>query len=61
MITQTVKANQNGVFTYGVPRAGWWGFAALSTAEERLVYEGKPKSVEIGAVLWVQFHDWFER
>jgi cobalt/nickel transport protein len=61
MITQTVKADQNGVFTYGVPRAGWWGFAALSTAEERLEYEGKPKSVEIGAVLWVQFHDWFER
>lgn len=58
MITQTVKADSNGVFTYAVPRAGWWGFAALSTADYKLKHEGQDKDVEIGAVIWVQFHNW---
>ncbi len=55
MIAQTVKADANGVFTYGVPFAGWWGFAALSTADERLPRDGEPKDVELGAVLWAEF------
>ena len=54
MITQTIKADINGVFTYATPKAGWWGFAALNTSEEKI----KGKEVEIGAVLWVKFHDW---
>ena len=54
MVTQTIKADANGVFTYAAPRAGWWGFAALTTADEKI----KGKNVEIGAVLWVRFHDW---
>jgi cobalt/nickel transport protein len=54
MVTQTIKADANGVFTYAAPRAGWWGFAALNTADEKI----KGKNVEIGAVLWVRFHDW---
>ena len=54
-VTQVVKADQNGVFTYGVPWAGWWGFAALNTAEEKMNYEGEAKSVELGAVIWVNF------
>ena len=58
MVTQTIKADSNGVFTYGIPRAGWWGFAALNTADEKLKYEGEEKDIEIGAVLWVEFHDW---
>jgi cobalt/nickel transport protein len=57
MITQTIKADQNGVFTYGVPKAGWWGFAALSKADFKLKHNGVDKDVEIGAVIWVQFHD----
>jgi cobalt/nickel transport protein len=55
LVTQVVKADANGVFTYGVPFAGWWGFAALNTAEEKIAHEGTPKDVEIGAVLWVEF------
>ena len=39
-VTQTVRADANGVFAYGVPWAGWWGFAALNTAEEKLPHEG---------------------
>ena len=56
-ITQVIKADADGVFTYGVPFAGWWGFAALSTSAETLQHEGRPKSVELGAVLWVEFAD----
>ncbi len=26
-ITQVVKADANGVFSYAMPRTGWWGFA----------------------------------
>jgi cobalt/nickel transport protein len=51
MVTQTIKADANGVFTYAAPKAGWWGFAALNTSD------GKEKDIELGAVIWVQFHD----
>jgi len=54
MVTQTIKADVNGVFTYAAPKAGWWGFAALNISEEKI----KGKDVEIGAVLWVKFHEW---
>jgi cobalt/nickel transport protein len=54
MVTQTIKADVNGVFTYAAPKAGWWGFAALNTSDEKI----KEKDIEIGAVLWVKFHDW---
>ncbi len=53
-ITQVIKADKNGVFTYAMPRAGWWGFAALSTADFKLKHRGKEYPVEIGAVLWVK-------
>lgn len=58
MITQTIKADQNGVFTYAVPAAGWWGFAALNTADFKLKHESEDKDVELGAVIWVKFHEW---
>lgn len=58
MITQGIKADKNGVFTYGVPKAGWWGFAALNEADYKLKQDGKDKDVELGAVIWVKFHDW---
>ena len=56
-ITQVIKTDVNGVFTYAMPRAGWWTFAALNEDDEKIIHEGKPKSVEIGAVLWVKTHD----
>ncbi|NQT55736.1 MAG: DUF4198 domain-containing protein [Desulfobacteraceae bacterium] len=58
MITQTIKADKNGVFTYAVPKAGWWGFAALNTSDEKMEIKGEKKDVELGAVIWVKFHDW---
>lgn len=58
MITQTVKADQNGVFTYAAPSDGWWGFAALNTADYTLPQDGVDKAVELGAVIWVHFEAW---
>lgn len=56
-VTHMVKTDANGVFTYGIPFAGWWGFAALNTAGETIDFEGQPKEVELGAVLWVEYLD----
>ena len=58
MITQTIKADENGVFTYAAPTDGWWGFAALNTAPETMAHEGEEKAVELGAVIWVHFEEW---
>jgi cobalt/nickel transport protein len=57
MITQTIKADRNGVFTYSAPVSGWWGFAALNGADYKLTHQGEKKDVELGAVIWVFFHD----
>ncbi|MDR2162146.1 MAG: DUF4198 domain-containing protein [Desulfovibrio sp.] len=56
LITQTVRADAGGVFIYTAPRAGWWGFAALNEADNKLPWQGEEKSVELGAVLWVHFY-----
>ena len=56
-ITQVIKADENGVFTYAMPRAGWWGFAALNTADYTMKHNGEEYPVEIGAVLWVKTRD----
>lgn len=50
MITQEVLCDENGVFTFVCPKAGWWGFAALNDAD----YKIKGKDVELGAVLWIE-------
>ena len=52
-ITQVVRTDDNGVFSYAMPRAGWWGFAALNQGEP-MVKDGKKVPVELGAVLWVR-------
>ena len=58
MVTQTVKADANGVFTYAAPRSGWWGFAALTTSDKKMKKGAEDKDVELGAVIWVHFEDW---
>lgn len=58
MVTQTIKADGNGVFTYAAPKAGWWGFAALNEADFTLKADGQEKEVELGAVIWVKFENW---
>lgn len=53
LITQVVKTDEDGVFSYVIPWAGWWGFAALGEGEER-EYQGKRYPVELDAVMWVK-------
>jgi cobalt/nickel transport protein len=53
-ITQVVRTDGNGIFTYAMPRAGWWGFAALTEDDRKISRDGKEYPVEIGAVIWVR-------
>ena len=57
-ITQVIKSDLNGVFSYAMPRAGWWGFSALGEAEEKMKNpDGEEVPVEIGALIWVHALD----
>jgi len=57
-VTQVVKADKNGVFSYAMPKTGWWVFAALNEASWTMKGpDGKDKSIEIGAVYWVRTRD----
>jgi cobalt/nickel transport protein len=53
-VTQTIKANAQGEYAYGIPKAGWWGFSAVGAGGE-LQHKGKKLSVD--AVIWVQALD----
>jgi cobalt/nickel transport protein len=56
-VTQVVKADANGVFSYAMPKSGWWGFSALNEADRTIKHEGVEKNIEIGAVYWVHARD----
>lgn len=57
--TQVVKADGQGVFSYTMPKAGWWGMAALVEGDEKLPNpQGEKVSVELGGVMWVKTIDW---
>ena len=54
-VTQIIHADAQGVFTYAMPKAGWWGFAALLAGDQLLKNpEGKQVPVELGALIWVR-------
>jgi cobalt/nickel transport protein len=53
-VTQGIHADANGEFIYGIPRAGWWSFAAF-TAKDTDRHNGK--EMELNAVLWVHAED----
>jgi len=58
-ITQVVKTDKNGVFTFAPPWSGWWGFSALNEDKAAIQHsDGTKKDAEYGAVLWVQFAKW---
>ncbi len=57
-VTQVVRADAGGVFAYAMPRAGWWGFAALLEADAPMKSpDGKDVPVEQGALIWVRAVD----
>lgn len=53
--TQTIFCDENGIFAFGIPWPGWWGFAALCDSETRLPHENGEKAAELGGILWVEF------
>jgi len=55
--TQVIIADQNGVFSYAMPRAGWWGFAALVDGGKTTGPDGKEAGAEIGGLMWVKTTD----
>lgn len=58
-VTQLVKADENGVFTFACPQPGWWGFSALNEADYKLKNPaGEEKGVELGAVLWIYLDEY---
>ena len=52
-ITQVTKTDDNGVFSVGLPVAGWWGFSALMEDEKSIKKDSKEYPVELGAVIWI--------
>ncbi|PID57605.1 nickel transporter [candidate division KSB3 bacterium] len=54
MVTMGIKANKDGEFSFGIPKAGWWGFCALGAGGD-LQYDGKALSLD--AVIWIQAVD----
>jgi cobalt/nickel transport protein len=56
-VTQVIKADGAGVFSYTMPRAGWWGFAALVAGEKMKNPEGKLVESELGGLMWVKTVD----
>jgi cobalt/nickel transport protein len=49
-----VMTDDNGMFTFGIPRPGFWGFAALGSGPAKQ-HDGKELSQD--AVLWVRAND----
>lgn len=57
-VTQVIKADAEGKFSYAMPRAGWWGFAALVQAEQPMRGpDGADVPVELGGLMWVNATD----
>ncbi|BAI79544.1 cobalt ABC transporter, substrate-binding protein [Deferribacter desulfuricans SSM1] len=56
-ITQVIKTDKNGIFTYSFPFAGWWGFSALLEGDKPIKKDGKEYPVELGAVYWLKVYE----
>ncbi len=54
-VTQVIKADANGTFSYTMPRGGWWGFAALVDGDQPgKSADGRDVAVEEGGLIWVK-------
>ncbi len=57
-VTQVIKADAHGLFAYAMPRAGWWGFAALVEGAQPMKNpDGDEVEVELGGLIWVRCVD----
>ncbi|WP_198516917.1 hypothetical protein [Sinorhizobium meliloti] len=50
----SIRADANGGFAIGLPRAGWWGIGALGIGP---VKEHRGKQLSQDAVLWIEVTD----
>lgn len=53
-VTQVVKTDDNGVFSFVMNHKGWWGFAALIEEGELKYSDGKLYPIENGALIWIK-------
>ena len=57
-VTAVIKSDANGYFSYAMPKAGWWGFAALQTGVRQMPNpSGETVPVEEGGLIWVRTID----
>ncbi|SHG24626.1 cobalt/nickel transport protein [Kaistia soli DSM 19436] len=57
-ITQVIRTDANGTFSYAMPHQGWWGFAALVEGDKRgSAPDGREVPVEEGGLIWVKATD----
>jgi len=57
-LTQILKTNDKGEFTYVPPRAGWWALTAIpETRKSARNPDGKKVKAELGGVLWIRCVD----
>ena len=52
--TMTIYTDDRGQFSFGIPRAGWWGFCALGAGPLK---EHQGKELSQDAVIWVKAVD----
>lgn len=52
--SMTILADEQGYFSMAIPKAGFWGFAALGVGSDT-EHEGKELSQD--AVIWIQAHE----
>ena len=52
--TMTILADKDGRFSFGIPKAGWWGFCALGVGP---VTEHNGKELSQDAVIWIKAVD----
>ena len=53
--TLSIRADSRGEVIIGLPKAGWWGIAALDLGGEKSKFQGKHLSLD--AVLWLKATD----
>ncbi len=57
-LTQILKTNAKGEFTFVPPRAGWWALTAIPEIRKTARNpEGKKVKAELGGVLWIRCVD----
>ena len=52
--TQSVRSNEQGLFSFVCPYPGWWGFAAVTGGDPLKGPDGQAKRTELSGVLWLK-------